>query len=250
MSRQEVGCHGHDDHYRSIAAYDSCDEYWSNTYQFEYAVHAFDDEKLGQAYDEVIEDKENRWHIHSYFGSSSVVPRSPIDPDLRDNYPAIPDSIECHVTQANSTDGSDRVQFNDPDPNGNDSNESISAGFTVGVAGSWGGVSAGAAVGISYTIDSTYYDGAYGEAHHSYWDVNYDGNWPTEPENEDNGGVGIDVEAYSIAPATEYVETASKFNFSYYQDVGDTCGQPVFNIIYDSSQKLNTTTAFDIVGSS
>lgn len=250
MSRQDVGCLGYDDYYGGTAAYDSCDEYWSNSYQFEHAVHALDDEQLGQNYDEVIENKQNRWHIHSYFGSSTVVPRSPIDPDLRNNYPALPDSVECHVTQANSTDGTERVQFNDPVPNNQNGSGSVSVGFTVGVAGSWAGVSAGAAVGISYTIDSVYQDGAYGEAHHSYWDVGYDGDWPTEPQNEDNGGIGIEVEAYSQPPATEYVETASKFNYSYYQDVGDTCGQPVFNLIYDSTQKRGSISAVDVVSDS
>lgn len=227
----------------------TCSDFEQSTF-WEYTVmtHADNDQSLSQAYDEVRENKQNQWHTQCYFPNT---PESLVPDYEQDNYPPFPTTVEYDITQGKDT-SDEAVQFSDPYPNnqsGEGQNWDIT--FALEAGASLPGVPLGASFGIGFKNDSVYYDQSYGESHHSYWSIEAnETEFPKEPENVDNFGVDIDVEAYSIPPATEHCNISSKFTFAYYTYKYGSCPQQTGpGLYYKETDTVSYDAEFDVIDS-
>ena len=200
----------------------------SPSWEYVLIVHAYDDELMNQSYYEIRENKQNRWNIQVYFPD---VPESPMPENSYFRSTTFSD-IEYQIEPVGRTAGSNRVEFDDPVPNGGSSGNT-SAGFSVSASASvMPGVSLSASIGYSFSHDSVTYDSAYqGKQDHSYWSIPVESGYSTDPEDENTTGISIDVECFSDYDDNMYEQVGiiSRPSLNYTQNIGLGC---IPNIYY------------------
>ncbi|ERJ07257.1 hypothetical protein HLRTI_000615 [Halorhabdus tiamatea SARL4B] len=220
---------------------------FETTWKYEFLTHAHHDELQEQAYDEVRENKQNRWNMQGYF---TDVPESPVPESSLYRW-TDPQSVEYHITTAGNTDGTDRVDFANPYPSEDHSDANISAGFDVGVSANvLPGIGLSASLGTDYSAGSDLtYDQSHTEPHHSYWDIPLTSGYPTDPESaEDATGVSLDVKCYSDHDNidTETLRTSSQFTFVYWQDVRPIVPVPQYQPFTFTTDEVSTEIDFRV----